>query len=221
MKIIIGGISIAVLAATALPAQAAVVYTDRSAFEAALSGSVVTDDFDNDIATADSITFDSGVVATKSSSGVPPTLNRVSNGDYDGFVQRDDFRNITFDFPQSVSAFGADFSELSSLFINGDFDGTGETQFSISDIVGSDAGFFGIIGEADFSSVFFTTLAGTVLTPGAAPFGGETFSLDNLTLAGGVNAEVPVPAALPLLLTGLGALGFAGRRKKKAAAAKA
>lgn len=197
---------------TASHAQAAIVFTDRDAFEAAINGDIVRDQFDNPIPTADAITFDSGVIASKSSTGTPPTLNRIQNGVYTGFTQIDGFRRITFDLPDPVVAFGADFSGItSSLIINGDFDGDGVQSFSISDLVG-DAGFFGVIGLADFSSLFFTTLAGAPLFPGGQPFGGETFNVDNLAFS--EDAVVPIPAAAPLLLTGLGALGFAGRRRK-------
>jgi hypothetical protein len=40
----------------------------------------------------------------------------------------------------------------------------------------------------------------------------------NVTLAGLMVSSIPVPAALPLLLGALGALGWAGRRKKRKAA---
>jgi len=45
--------------------------------------------------------------------------------------------------------------------------------------------------------------------------GGDNFAL---VIAGPVVATTPIPAALPLLLTALGGLGFAGFRRKRAAA---
>jgi hypothetical protein len=49
---------------------------------------------------------------------------------------------------------------------------------------------------------------------GKAPFDDGN---SNITAAGLIVAPVPVPASLPLLLAGLGALGWAARRKRKAA----
>ena len=47
------------------------------------------------------------------------------------------------------------------------------------------------------------------------------FTFDSITFPpGGQGGETPLPAALPLFATGLGALGLLGwRRKRKAAAA--
>jgi len=42
----------------------------------------------------------------------------------------------------------------------------------------------------------------------------ETFTMDNARVA-----PVPIPAALPLFLSALAALGFLGRRKKQLATA--
>ena len=47
----------------------------------------------------------------------------------------------------------------------------------------------------------------------------RSFIIDNVTLSGASKppSVVPLPAALPMLLAGIGGLGFLGRRKKKAA----
>ena len=44
----------------------------------------------------------------------------------------------------------------------------------------------------------------------------ESWAIDNLSITAGSDAvaTVPVPAALPLMLAGLGALGWAGRRRR-------
>ncbi|MGB5594513.1 MAG: hypothetical protein WBM32_00065 [Crocosphaera sp.] len=52
-------------------AQAFTIFTDRAAWEAAIAGATITTDpFDNDIALAQSITLDSGIISTNS----PPAI---------------------------------------------------------------------------------------------------------------------------------------------------
>ncbi len=203
------------LAAGGHGALAATIFVERSLFEAAVTGALVTDTFDNDIATADVIVFDSGTTATTSSTGVPPTLNEVSFGRYAGFVQRDGFRDITFDFAPPVTAFGGDFSSLSSLMVTGTFDGSSMT-LSIPDAIGGAAGFFGVVGDSTFSSISFSTNEGVLVFPGSSPAGGETFNLDNFTIA-----PVPLPAGLPLLLGALGILGMIGASSGRRAPSRA
>jgi hypothetical protein len=64
-------------------------------------------------------------------------------------------------------------------------------------------------------SVLFTSFGGT---PAGYVGSGAHFALDDLTVNGTVSA-VPVPAALPLLLTGLGGLVAMGRRRRQRARA--
>ena len=199
-------LSAAVLAATigVGSAGAATVFTDRGAFVASFDRPLVTETFDTDIPTADSITFPSGIVSTKSSSGVPPTLNRVDEGDFDGFLLRDDVRTITFDLPAPAFGFGGDFSgagtALSSLIVTAALQDGGMFTASISDQLGGGSGFFGLSSEQTFSSLTFSTETG--IPTGGTPIGGQVFSVDDVVLA-----PIPLPAGLALLL---GALGFGG-----------
>ena len=164
----------------------------------------MTETFNADIPTADSITFPSGIVSTKSSSGVPPTLNRVDEGDFDGFLLRDGVRTITFDLPAPAFGFGGDFSgagtALSSLIVTAALQDGGMFTASISDQLGGGSGFFGLTSEQTFSSLTFSTEAG--IPTGGTPIGGQVFSVDDVALA-----PIPLPAGLALLL---GALGFGG-----------
>lgn len=189
---------------------------DRGVFESGLRGPLVRESFDADIATADSIRFASGIVASKSSPGVPPTLNRVRLGDYDGFVVRDGVRDITWDLPQPVFGFGGDFSgagtNFGSLFVTATYAGGPSERFSISDAVGAGGGFFGLSGSRAIASLLFSTDAGGFATPGAAPIGGQLFTADDVAVA-----PVPPPAAFPLMLTGvLIAGGFGLSRRGRA-----
>ena len=200
-------------------AGAATVFLDRGAFAASLDRPTVLETFDADVATADSITFSSGIVSTKSSTGVPPTLNRVDGGDFDGFLVRDGFRTITFDLPAPTFGFGGDFSgggtALNSLIVTAALQGGETFTASISDQLGGASGFFGLTSEETFSSLTFSTMTG--IPTGGIPIGGQVFSVDDVALA-----PIPLPAGLPLLL---GALGFGGaasriarRRGQKASA---
>ena len=100
------------------------IYTNRTAWEAALatnpSYKITTDTFSNTISSAQSITLDSGIVSTNSA---PPTLpnsfnnNSVNSGVYDNasgtLTGASD--TITWQFPATVLAFGADFSRIDEL----------------------------------------------------------------------------------------------------------
>lgn len=195
-------------------ASATTVFTDRTLFEAAV-GPLTTETFDNTIATASTIVFDGGITSTKSSDGFPPTLNQVDFGVFSGFLARDDFRNITFTFPVPVFAFGADFSDVNSLFISGLFDNLNET-LSISNTIAGSAGFFGLVSTTSFITILFTTNAGVVLFPGGSPLGGDSFDVDNLSVSSSaVLSPVPIPAALPLFAAGIGAMGLMGWRKRR------
>ena len=200
-------------------ASATTVFTDRAVWQASAPGARVVDSFDADIATADTVTFGSGITASKSSTGIPPTLNRVKLGEYDGFLVRDDFRTITWTLPQPATAFGADFNgggfELSSLFVTASYSDNAAETFSISDALAQADGFFGLSGSRSISSLLFSTDTGIVTSPGSIPLGGQSFSADNVSLGSVAPiAPVPLPAALPLMLGGIGIAGVFGWRRR-------
>ena len=197
-------------------ASATTVFTDRTLFEAAV-GPLTTETFDNSIGTASTIVFDGGITSTKSSDGIPPTLNRVELGVFSGFVARDDFRNISFTFLNPIFAFGADFRDVESLFVSGLFDNTNE-KLSISDTFAGSSGFFGLSSTSSFTQILFTTNAGVVLFPGGSPLGGDSFDVDNLSVSSSAAiSPVPIPAAFPLLAAGISAMGIMGWRKRRKA----
>jgi len=201
-------ISALMMGVSAIPVLAAPfdIYTDRTAWETALAGfAIVEDGFDNNIASAQSIVFDSGVVSTGSIAPTNPSINVVSGGSYNSNNDPDGsggFPLTTWTFPDQIFAFGMDFIDAASNFgitVSGDFDGSGIVSFDIRSQLGRPGdGFLGIIGAGLFDQIMFTP------TPNEYN-SNEGYSIDNLAFVSPI--AVPVPAGIWLMLTGLGALG--------------
>ncbi|MBD2290320.1 PEP-CTERM sorting domain-containing protein [Microcystis wesenbergii FACHB-1317] len=168
------------------------IYTNRTAWEAALatnpSYKITTDTFSNTISSAQSITLDSGIVSTNSAPPILPNPpfnnNSVNSGVYDNAsgTLPGASDTITWQFPATVLAFGADFSRIDELTLTGNFDGTGDQTISINPTIGGENGFLGIIGTAEFSSVIFANNTTDV----------DSFSIDNASFA----TKVPEPNAV-------------------------
>ncbi|MGF1500175.1 MAG: VPLPA-CTERM sorting domain-containing protein [Paracoccaceae bacterium] len=190
-------------AAGAAPFQ---VFTDRAAWEAAVGGATITEDgFDNDIADADSITFDSGVVSTNSGGTRFLVDNMIDDGIYENAVDGDGAQAsllITWTFPEAIFAFGADWDDTTNagiLTVTGNFDGMGDETVNFGSVLGDPGeGFLGIVGMGDFTQIAFGTALATE---------GEIFDADNLVFAAAPDGVIPLPAGLVLMLTGLGAFG--------------
>lgn len=197
--LLLGGIS---------SANAYTIFTDRSAWEAAISGNtIITDTFSNPIGSAQSITLDSGIVSTNS---IPPTLpnafnnNSVSGGVYNNATQagtgNSASNTITWVFPSAhVFAFGADFfnTNVDSLTLTGNFDGMGNQTIIVNNTIGGPDGFLGVVGMAKFSSVVFGNNLTVV----------DSFSIDNASFA------VPEPSTVVLVL--VGGLGLLSSKRVK------
>lgn len=123
-----------------------------------------------------------------------------------------------------VMAFGADFNlgpntpgtGLSFLvtFVDGTTQNLSPAIENISSAVGF-VGFFGIVANTvAIRSILFNE-GGQFTCPGTDCKDFETFSMTNVQYV----SAVPIPAALPLFLSAIAALGFFGRRRLKAAAA--
>ena len=182
------------------------IYTDRTAWETAIAGyTLFEDSFDDDIASAQSITFASGVTSTGSSAPASAAVNNVSGGTYNTNNDPDGsggFQATTWQFPTAISAFGMDFIDSASNFgitVTGDFDGTGDLSFDTETVLGGFGdGFIGIVGDGLFDLIVFTP------TPNQLSRN-EGYSIDNLAFAS-APAVIPVPASIWLVLAGLGAL---------------
>lgn len=115
--------------------------------------------------------------------------------------------DTTFVFDDAIRAFGGDFNlaepggEGFGITV-GTSNGSAHTLGN--EIPNSTNGFWGFVSTDLFTTVSFG--------PGTQTSGGgfrEAYTLDDLT-----TAPVPLPAALPLLLAGLGGLAMVRRRKK-------
>ncbi|GBF79655.1 PEP-CTERM sorting domain-containing protein [Aphanothece sacrum] len=198
-------------------ASAFTVYTDRAAWEAAIASSIppgwntiLTDTFSNDIASAQSITLDSGIVSTNSGPITLPNSfnnNSVSGGVYNNATQAGNgtaSNTITWVFPSLKTwAFGADFISVNDggLTLTGNFDGTGDQTLSVFAEIGGGTGFLGIVGMTKFDSVVFGNNSDIV----------DGFGIDN--------ASHTVPEPLTMLGAGA-AFAFGGAFKRKLGQAK-
>jgi hypothetical protein len=207
--------SIAAALSWAGPAHAVQIFTDRTAWEAALAGAAITTDpFDNAIPPATTLTFDSGVIST----GTPSSAgnNSVDSGFYNGGAGGTDqnfaYESITWTFPLPIIGLGVDLfsaANASGLTLTGNFDGTGDQTISIFDVLGAPGtGFLGFIGDAPISSILFTDEG----LPSSSSF--EIYQIDNLSFAAAV--AVPEPATLALFGAGLAGLGWIALRRKAA-----
>ncbi len=173
-------------------ADALTLFTDRAAWEAAIAGATITTDpFDNNIAQGQSITLDSGIISTNSDP-VRFDDNSVSGGIYLNATDGDGIggsETITWDFPEPISAFAADFTNVDDgdLTLTGNFDGTGDVTLTVFDEIGGEDGFLGIVGEANFSSIVF----------GNNTTSADVFQIDNASFATQSTSEsVPEPSSI-------------------------
>ncbi|AXI48706.1 hypothetical protein C1J03_02275 [Sulfitobacter sp. SK012] len=173
------------------------IYTDRTAYEAALLGPIAIYDFTGGAPA-------SGVTITGSDVSYTP------GGRLRDIINQGAAADTLFAFDAPVLAFGGDWNlegpggpgtgiEIQTM--NG---ATYTVSSEVPNTLRND--FWGFISDMEFSSLSFVE--------GSQAIGVETYTLDNLT-TGGV-APVPLPAGLPLLLAGLGGLATL-RRKRKAA----
>ncbi|SFH84717.1 VPLPA-CTERM sorting domain-containing protein [Albimonas pacifica] len=207
----------ALAAAAAAPASAFTVYTDRSAWEAAVAAYAVTDDsFDADVASAKSIVFDSGVVSSYTLGAEFSTINQISGGAFSSNVDPDGSGgtiDLSWLFPTAIIGFGIDIQggagaegTGSGVQLQGDYDGAGLEIVDIFTVLGPESdGFVGILGEAAF------TVVGLVARPNDLD-ANKAYSVTDLSFASA--APVPLPAGAALLTGGVAAFGLLRRRRR-------
>jgi hypothetical protein len=193
-----------------------VTYTDRTDWINAISAPLVTDHFDNLIASQDTITLDSGIVSTAiprvdDYNGV--VINYAGSRVYSGRVGTAGQPapvSIDWVFPEAITAFGGDFDFLNpdGLTVTGDFDGNGWQTISVASVVGGNtkgfnSGFFGIVSTGTFDSITWSTNDDS-----------EWFFIDNFSFDGTV---IPEPSTLATLsgLISMGLIGAWWKRRRK------
>lgn len=199
------------LASLCGPAHAVTIYTSLTDWQAALSNyNITTDPFSNTIASAQSITLDSGIISTNSGPAMlPNNFNNNSvtaTGVYSNAVQAGAgtaSNMITWMLPppKPVIGFAGDFLSVNAgrLSLSGDFDGTGTTTIQVYEALGGANGFLGVIGMAPFTRVTFGNPSETV----------DGFAIDQAYFA-------PVPGPLPVLGASA-AFGWSRRLRRRIA----
>lgn len=197
-------VAVSTIVACGAAAASVVVYTDRSAWEAAVTGGV-TENFnsfaDGTVVTGATV-FPSGITATASG-----TLD-ISSFAFSAIGQGNALRtfvNTTIVMPGSPVAFGFDYADLDlggasiafgtfsqALALTGDAD---------SSVTSDDFAFFGVVATA--ADIPGGTFSFTSVLEG--------FVIDNLSFGSGT--AVPEPGTVALLGLGLAGLGYARRRR--------
>lgn len=188
------------------------VFTDRSAWEAAVSGAITTETFNSTapMSFADGQTLDTGLLQVTrdgSANGGDGALDILAGGAFgnidgtnflDAETGADPHERVEFGFNgQAVTAFGADFfSPFSGDGVGVEIDGE---LFLLDYITDFNTGFFGVVSTGSFDSV---AVVGNPDTPSFQ----ELWSADNVSYA-----AVPAPSTAALL--GLGGLAAARRRR--------
>ena len=181
-------------ALAAAQAEVVTVYTDRTAWEAAAGGSIVTEDFnsipgvsppDNALLLVDghNLVGDHPLDIERLSALLPPDPNNsiwpgTSSLTVDGtnFLRAsllDFYGPFKIHLPEPVTAYGGDFKDAASA--GGLVISINDTDQHIASILGSPGdGFVGFVSTEPFSSLYFWT---------TDPFLGEGFGHDNLAWA--------------------------------------
>ncbi len=187
------------IAATA-PASASTfqIFTDQAAFEAASSFTPRPISFPNQFVTVtgDDVSF-------------------LADGSIEDVIDMNDEPDTVFTFAVPILGFGAWFDLSprgpgSGIAISATVDGSVvELQQEVSSPAFTQASFFGFLSDVPFSTFAFSE--GSRLDRPV-----ETYGLsDSLVVSQEIaQANVPLPAGLPLMLAGLGAFGVLRRRQK-------
>jgi len=209
MKRIIAGILVYVFA-TVNASAALIGYNDRTAWEAAVGGTYLEEDFSS---TASAVYEFSPIdigdfTVSASGSTFGPTWHNISSSGAGGSSLNDvngsqqlnaatgDSGGTTLEFDFEIYAFGADWagvsndSRITSFVMDG-------MQLDIPYLTG---GFFGFVSDTALTTNFLSLTAG----------GADGFGMDNLVYA----TSVSEPMIIPLL--GLGILGLGLIRRRKA-----
>lgn len=231
----------AALTVSSAASAATIVSVDRATFaEAVVGGTIAGENFDG-IGIGTTLTSLNGVSYTSSNGDVVVTDDFLTSTNPNGIgstgsIDVDTFGRAfflgtdtaTFTFDTAITAFAidvntfADTEEAYSALLN-----TGDIVTSLfetfpNQVTGQ---FIGFVADTAFTSITITAETGFSFTLDTLVFGdaagvidvAEVFGDDGANGGGGVvvGAEVPLPAALPLMIAGLSGMGFLSRRKRQ------
>jgi|GEM_PF-2736434 len=191
-------------------AQAATFYSSYAGWNDDTTGTLVYEDFSDPVSSADVLAINSDLTST-AVGGVSSGYQRVNGGELqlswgDGLFEGEParFSSFTWDFAEAITGFHLTLGDFESGFTMSFDEGTGVEVFDLHSFT-SGSGPFGFQFDQAISSITFSTTWNYDLS-----------SMDDLYYKIASNTSVvPVPAALPLLLGGLGGLGFLGWRNKR------
>jgi hypothetical protein len=182
------------------------IYTDLTAWKGATGSPIATENF------ADTTLLPGLTIK-------PGLFGAISGGVYQDQTSAGSTSPI-FSFAAGTTAFAADWDLTpndvgTGLALAAHLAGSPAGNFVPAGSFRFDTGFFGIVSNASFDQIR--------IDPANLGFCcRETFNLDNLrfpTLADNVPLPVPLSPALPLFASGLVALGWLGKRRKRSTAA--
>lgn len=189
------------------PTQAMSIDASVSGFNFTVTGFTLNDDRSNEQAAA--VRFNNGTFGVKGVTGVggkDPSGNDVAGGQntIDGIgIDMNELLRITFD--NEVRLKNLQFKGLD------DFDDVFVAVTGMDGVRYSNQPNGSLNNFEELVGTSFDIMAGYPNPNSSGVGGGDT---DKFALSGADVSPVPVPAALPLLAMGLGAMGFVARRRK-------
>lgn len=212
---ILGG-SLLTIASSAGTAGAATVFVDNgSGWTSAVSGTITTETFSTNMADAQVLAINADLTST-TNNWTGSSIHRVQSGGMTlgwgdalatggGLARYDVF---TWTFSNPITALQAYFDDFEAGFqVSFDEGGTSPTVLDVNTLLGDGTGLLGLVFNQAITTLTFSTTWNYDLS-----------SIDDLSYAT-ASAAVPVPAALPLLATAFGGLGFLGWRRRRSASA--
>lgn len=203
------------MAATIGSAGAVTVFVDNpSGWSSSVTGTITTESFGSDVTNAQVLAINADLTSTANNWSGSST-HRVDGGNVDlawgdaeasgGGLAR--FDVFTWTFANPITGLQAYFNDFEAGFqVSFDEGDTSPTVVNINTALTDGTGLLGLVFSQPITTLTFSTT-----------WNYDLANIDNLSYAS--TSAVPVPAALPLLVTAFGGLGFLGWRRRRSAAA--